>query len=106
MSEIKISPKMKRAIKLIQDNVGIKFMGSSFDEAKDFLDKNLSKLNEVDFRANKKPSEKQEKGVKFIESMLNVEFTGSSMKDASDFIDEYFEQAQNKAKNLKERNDR
>lgn len=103
MSGAKISPKMKKGIKLIEVNLKIKFNGSTFEEAKAFLDEHLSKLNDVDFRESKKPSEKQMKGINFIESMLGLEFTGKTMKDASDFLDAHFEEAKNKAEYLKER---
>lgn len=102
MAEMKPTAKMKKGVKLIQDNLGIMCTDKSFEGVKKFLDENLSKLEGVDFREKRQPSEKQMKGVAFIEKMLNVEFTGSSMKDASDFLDEHFEEAQAKAAYFKE----
>ena len=102
MADIKPSAKMKKGIKIIEENLHIKYTGKTFDDAKKFLDENLPKLNDIDFRESKSPSEKQLKGIHFIESMLGVQFTGSSMKDASDFLDEYFDQAKQKSGYLKE----
>lgn len=95
------SAKMKRAIKLIESTLKLKYKGKTFDDAKKFLDENLPKLDGVDFRESKVPSEKQEKGIKLVNDMLGIEFTGTSMADASKFLEQYLDKAISKAQSIK-----
>lgn len=93
MAEPKVSPKMRKGIKVVETVLGIKYTGKSFDDAAKFLDEHLEKCKGVDMRDYMKPSEKMMNGIELIRRTLGVEFTGSTMKDASKFLDEYLPQA-------------
>lgn len=92
-----VSSKQKKAIKLIERHLGIKFNGKTQQDVSSFLEENLPKLQEVDFMSNKSPSEKQMKGIKLISDFLHIEFEGKTMRDASDFLEEYLSEAIEKA---------
>lgn len=93
MAEPKVSPKMKKGIKVCETILGIKYKGKSFDEAKKFLEENLPKIEGKDIRAYKEPSKKMWDGIALITQELRVEFTGTTMLDASNFIGKYMEKA-------------
>lgn len=92
-SKIKISPKMNKGIKFIQEALDIKFKGSTFDEAKEFISKYMPEASKIDIRTKRKPSDKMLRGIEFIENILDVHFEGETMLDATKFISEYMEKA-------------
>lgn len=95
---MKVSTKMKKGIKVCEEILGVKYTGKSFDEAKEFLDKNLPKIKGKDIRDYRAPSEKMYKAIDFIEKTLEVEFTGKTMQEASEFISSWLQKAKDAKK--------
>lgn len=93
MSEPKVSTKMKKGIKICEEILGIKYTGKTFDEAKEFLDTNLPKIQGKDVREKRDPSTKMWSAIGFIQDTLHVEFKGHNQKEASEFISTYFDKA-------------
>ena len=93
MKELKPTTKMRKGIKMIEELLGIKYKGKTFDDASKFLEEYLPQIQGKDIREVREPSEKMLRGISFIQSMLHVEFTGKTMKEASEFISQYMDQA-------------
>lgn len=89
----KVSSKMRKGIKLCEEVLGVKYKGKTFDEAKEFLDDNMPKIQNVDIRERREPSEKMWFAIGFIEKVLNVKFEGNNQKQASEFISSYLDKA-------------
>ena len=82
----KITSKMRKIIKIIENNLNIKFYGKSFSDAKDFIDKNIEDSYKVDTREKRSPTQKQIDCIRKIEEDKKIKFRGRTMKEASDFI--------------------
>lgn len=91
MGNLKISPKMKKGIKVCELILGVKFEGSSFDDASKFLNENLSKVQGKDIRDYMEPSDKMWSCISYIQKNTEERFEGTSMKQASEFISQNLE---------------
>jgi len=85
---------MKKVLKYIETDLGIKFEGSKkdFDEVHSFIDEHIDKWRE--FKDSQPPSEGQLKGVKIIEDSLGITYNGlQTRKEISEFLSEHLEEA-------------
>lgn len=83
-----VSPKMKKAVKIIKDILHVEPPSGKHDDVSKFIEENLDKAFSS---SNYTMTEKQSKCIKAIESKLGVKFEGSSAKDVSDFISAHIE---------------
>lgn len=90
----KPSTKMLRALRSIQEVLGVKFEGSkdSFDDVKNFLDQYMESWKKA--LDESEPSEKQLNGIALIERKLGITFTGQkNRKEVSEFLNEHLKKA-------------
>ena len=88
------SPKMKKVLKYIESDLGIKFEGSkkSFDDVKEFIDEHIEEWKK--FKDNQEPSEGQTKGLKMIEENLGINYSGAlNRNEVSRFLSEHLDKA-------------
>lgn len=104
---MKPSSKMLKAMRLIQNDLNIKFEGDrdDFTQVKEFLDEHMETWRErID---NAAPSENQLKGVKLIEEKLGITYTGeNTRKEVSEFLDSYLSKAFSKTSGKKKSSDK
>lgn len=90
----KLTPKMQKAIGMIEKAMGLKYRGKTFEDALKFIGSNIDKARSVDMWTIEKPTEKQLKAIEICEETMGVVFTGTNKRDASNFLDQYFPKAQ------------
>lgn len=88
-----ISPKMKKGIAMCEEILGVKFQGSTFEEAHTFLDENLPKCKDKDIREYRRPSDKMISAITWIQQVTGEPYHGKTMKDASEYIERNLEKA-------------
>lgn len=85
-----VSAKMKKGIKLCEECLNIHYEGKTFEDAKKFLDQNLTLLQNKDIREFRQPSQKMLDAIAIIQQRTGDTYSGHNMKDASEYIDKHY----------------